>query len=99
MKVEGEEPEPDTVAAPWEAAEETLQTSEKLDVSLSVADKVGATHPFGAPSSDMMEVSGPAPCVMTGGVTACVTVTMKRERRPNAKGLRTRQGQIRRAAA
>ena len=47
MKVEGEAPEPETVAVPLLAAVETLQVSEPAAVSPSVALRVGAAHAVG----------------------------------------------------
>ncbi len=75
MKVVGDAPVPDTVAVPCEAALDTLHVSVSPG-SASVAPKVGALHGVGAPSSDMVTESGPAPCVITGALLAPVTLTV-----------------------
>ena len=56
---------PETVAIPFEAAEDTLQISEAAFVSASVAPRVGAAHAVGEPSSDIV-LETEVPCVMTG---------------------------------
>ncbi len=75
MKVEGEAPVPDTVAVPWLAADETDHVSVS-PASTSVAPKAGALHAVGLPSSDMVTLKGPAPCVMTGASFTALTVTL-----------------------
>ena len=70
MKVEGEAPDPDIAAAPLLAAVCTVQVSEPAAVSPSVADRVGADHAVGDPSSDIVTVKGPAPWVMPGATGA-----------------------------
>ncbi len=74
MKVVGDVPVPDTVAVPCEAGLDTLHVS-VAPASASVAPKVGALHAVGAPSSDMVTESGPAPWVITGGSFTAWTVT------------------------
>ena len=69
MKVEGDSPEPETVAVPLLAAVETLQVSEPAAVSASVAKRVGLAHAVGEPSSDIVTETE-APCVMAGAAFA-----------------------------
>ena len=83
MKVEGEAPVPETVAVPLLAAVDTLQVSEPAAVSPSVASNVGAAHAVGEPSSDIVLVKGPAPCVMEGAALA-VGVFSDNRRTPEA---------------
>ena len=67
MKVEGDAPDPETVAIPEVAADKTLQVKEADAVSTSVAFNSGAAHVVGFPSSDIETDKGPVPCVITGG--------------------------------
>ena len=76
MKVVGAAAVPVTVAVPLDAAEDTLQTKALSAVSSSVAPSVGATHAVGDPSSDIVTLNGPAPCVITGASLTSVTVTV-----------------------
>ena len=76
MKVEGEAPEPDTVAVPCDAAVRTDQVNELDAVSLSEADTVGGSQEPEL-SSVIVSVKGPFPCAITGGsleLTVMVTV-------------------------
>ena len=66
---------PETVAVPLLAADETLQTKALFAVSASVAPSVGADQAVGEPSSDIVTLKGPDPCVITGASLTPLTVT------------------------
>ena len=76
MKVEGDAPDPETVAIPEVAADKTLQVNEADAVSTSVAFKSGAVHAVGFPSSDIETDKGPVPCVITGASFMAVRLTL-----------------------
>ena len=65
MKVEGEDPLPETVAVPLLATEETLQVRTDAFVSTSVAFNSLASHDA-VSLSEIVLVNGPTPCVITG---------------------------------